>query len=294
MRCDLHLHSTASDGTDLPQDLPRLAREAELGAIALTDHDTTAGLAACAEAAAKHDLPFVPGIELSADPLLDRQTARATPPRRLGTLHILGYFIDPADEQLALVQGWLHEARQQRNPEMVERLNDLGMKLHYDEVIELAGGDVPATVVGRPHIAELLVRKGYVKSKHEAFARYLGEGGEAYIRKDRLSAEKAIEAIHHAGGLALLAHPVQLGLADHDALEHMVARLRDLGLDGIETHHSDHRPRDVERFAGLADRYELLTCGGSDYHGTRKTVKLDHARVPLDVYHQLREAYERR
>lgn len=298
MRCDLHLHSTASDGTDAPHDLPRLARDAGLSAMALTDHDTTAGLPAAAQAAAAHDLAFVPGIELSADPLLDRAAARAQPPRRLGTLHILGYFIRHDDEQLATVQQWLREARAQRNPEMIDRLNALGMKLDYEEVIALAGGPADGedgdTIIGRLHIAELLVRKGYVKSKHDAFRHYLGEGAKAYVRKDRLSAEKAIEAIHHAGGLALLAHPVQLGLPDHDALEHVVARLRDLGLDGIETHHSDHRPRDVERFTALAQRFELLTCGGSDYHGTRKAVRLGQSRVPLAVYDQLREAHERR
>lgn len=291
MHCDLHTHSTASDGTDAPGALPRLAKRAGLGAIALTDHDTTAGLAEFLAAAKKTKIKAVPGIELSADP----SVLYAEPQKvaRLGTLHILGYFIDPDAPHLAEIEARLREARAQRNPAMIARLNELGMKIDYDEVIEAAGGS-PASIVGRPHIGQVMMRKGYVKSIHEAFAKYIGQGGEAYVRKDRLSAKEAIRAIHEADGLAVLAHPVQLGMASADLLEHAVARLKALGIDGIEARHSDHEPRDTEQFIKLAQKLSLFTTGGSDYHGSRKTVTLGGQKVPMAVYEGLVQAHGRR
>ena len=284
--CDLHLHSAASDGTDAPADLPRLCRDAGLAAFALTDHDTTAGLEACARAARKLKIGFVPGIELSVNPDL-RGTGRPA-----GTLHLLGYGIDPENPGLARLTATLREARAQRNPRIVEKLNAQGVRLTYDEVTQLASrlaGGAADAVVGRPHIAQLLLQKGYVKSIHEAFTRYLGVGGAAYTRRDGLAADQAIAAIHDAGGLVSLAHPVQLRL-DASDLEHAVSRLTDLGLDAIETRHSDHAPADVQHYSQLARRFRLLTTGGSDYHGSRKPIALGDARVPLDRYQQLQQA----
>lgn len=290
MTCDLHMHSTASDGTDAPGDLPRLAKKAGLKAIALTDHDTTAGLSEFLAAAKKARIKAVPGIELSADPsILHAETDKVA---RLGTLHILGYFINPEAPHLAEIETRLREARAQRNPEMIERLKELGMSIDYEEVIEAAGG--AGAIVGRPHIGQVMMRKGYVKSIHEAFTRYIGQGGEAYVRKDRLSAEEAINAIHEADGLAVLAHPTQLGIDTAAKLEFAVATLKKLGLDGIETRHSDHDPRDTERFTKLAEKLGLLTTGGSDYHGSRKTVELGGQKVPLTVYEQLLNAHRQR
>jgi len=277
---DLHMHSTASDGSDAPEALPLLAKAAGLGAIALTDHDTTAGLRACAAACKKAKIIFVPGIELSADPAPVRPDGE---PR--GTLHLLGYFIDPDDPRLAEVQRRLVAAREQRNPQMVERLRDLGVDIHYDEVRRLAG----AGIVGRPHLAQVLLDKGYVRSIHEAFERYLGARGAAYIRKDRIGPAEAIDVIHGAGGLAALAHPVQLGL-DDDGLDHAVARLAGMGLDGLETRHSDHTADLVQKYAALARRRNLLTTGGSDYHGPRKAVKMGEAGVDRATFDTLRAA----
>lgn len=291
MGCDLHMHSTASDGTDRPEALPALARQAGLKAIALTDHDTTAGLEACAAAAKRTRIRFVPGIELSVDQSIEvHGSQRLDSP---AALHILGYFIG-ASGHLAKIQLQLSEARARRNPQMVAALIELGVKIDYDEVVKAAGGSGGPNVVGRPHIASVLVRKGYVKSIHEAFVRYLGVGGAAYVRKDRLSALEALEAIHAAGGLAVLAHPVQLGLSGPGDLEHVVARLKDLGLDGIETRHSDHSPADVEHFEQMAARFDLRTTGGSDYHGSRKAAGLGSPKVPLHVYERLHDAWSRR
>ncbi len=292
MYCDLHTHSTASDGTDAPEDLPTLAKQAGLSAIALTDHDTTAGLEAFLDAAKTARIKAVPGIELSADPAIlhpDTDPDSEQPPS-VGTLHILGYFIQPGAPHLAEVQTQLREARAQRNPQMIARLNELGMDIHYDEVIEAADGHI----IGRPHIGQVMMQKGYVKSIHEAFSRYLGGRGEAYVRKDRLSAEQAIQAIRDADGLAVLAHPTQLGLESASQLEHAVARLKTLGLDGIETRHSDHTPRDTESFTRLAKKIGLLTTGGSDYHGSRKTLTLGNPKIPYPVYEDLLEAHRQR
>ena len=294
MHCDLHTHSTASDGTDAPGDLPLLAKQAGLGAIALTDHDTTAGLAEFVDAAKKAKVKAVPGIELSADPsILHTEPDKVA---RLGTLHILGYFINPDAPHLAEIEARLREARAQRNPEMIAKLNELGMTIDYEEVIEAAGGQPSGGggIVGRPHIGQVMMQKGYVKSIHEAFARYIGQGGAAYVRKDRLSAKEAIHAIHEADGLAVLAHPIQLGIDSPAHLEHAIAKLKSLGLDGIETRHSDHEPRDTEQFNKLADQLGLLTTGGSDYHGSRKTVALGGQKVPLTVYENLLKTHRRR
>ncbi len=282
------MHSTASDGTDNPADLPRLCKAAGLSAFALTDHDTVAGVAACAAAAKKQKIDFVPGIELSVNPDVDNSGHRE------GTLHLLGLFVDPTHPWLGEITQTLAKARAQRNPEIIAKLNDQGVRIAYDEVVDLAG---PGATVGRPHIAQVLVKKGYVKSVHEAFAKYVGPGGAAYARRDLISAKQAIDGVHAAGGLALLAHPVQLHLPEEtrrgEALGHLVGRLKAQGLDGIETRHSDHAPADVARYEALADRLNLLTTGGSDYHGSRKSIALGAAAVPRAVYERLRDQAQR-
>jgi len=285
--CDLHVHSTASDGTTLPQDLPKLARAAGLAAMALTDHDTTDGLPACAAAAARIGLTFVPGIEISADP--GPPPGRpATSPMRLGTLHILGLFVAAGDAKLRQIRQRMRAARNSRNPAIVEKLNALGVGIDYAEVLDLARAE-GTQIIGRPHIAEVLMRRGYADSVTDAFARYLRQGAPAYVRRDRLAANDAIDAIHHAGGLAVMAHPVQLVAGDRDQLEQHVRRLKDSGLDGIETRHSDHTPQEVDFFEDLAKRYGLGTSGGSDFHGSRKSVALGSQRVPFTVFEGLVE-----
>jgi predicted metal-dependent phosphoesterase TrpH len=272
MTVDLHMHSTASDGTDDPAALARLAREAGLTAIALTDHDTTAGNAVCAAACAAAGVTFIPGIELSAERGKER-----------GAMHILGYFVGES-AMLSEVMADQLQARTSRNPQIIAMLNSLGVDITIDEVQAEADG-----TIGRPHIAAVLVRKGYCRSIQDAFNRYLGYGAAAYVRKDRLPPGRAIEAIHDAGGLAVLAHPIQLKAADEDELEHTIATLAKQGLDGLEVWHSDHRPSDVQHYRRLADRFDLLTTGGSDYHGRRKTIALGSADVPEGVIDAMRQ-----
>lgn len=284
--CDMHMHSTASDGTDAPQALPAIAKAHGLSAIALTDHDTTQGLAACAAACKELGVHFVPGIELSTDPRVVRH--EPLPAGRLGTLHILGLFVDPQNDRLIEIHEQMKETRLQRNPQIIEKLNELGVRVTYDEVIELAG-ELDTKIIGRPHIAQLLVRKGYVKSIADAFAKYIGEGKPAYARKNLLLPGDAIEAIHAAGGLAVLAHPCQLRCPDDEALAHAVAKLQDLHLDAIETLHRDHTPAQTTLYTQLAGKFNLLTSGGSDYHGTRKVQPMGSENVPLAVYEALRD-----
>ncbi len=262
------MHSTASDGTTPPEDLPALAAEAGLSAIALTDHDTTAGLATCAEAAAKVGLRFVPGIELSADP-----------GKPSGTMHILGYGVRDAAPDLTAITHRLHAARAERAPRIVGRLRELGVDITMDEVTELAG----RASIGRPHIAAVLLAKGYVKTVEHAFRRYIGQGGPAYFRKDQVDPADAISAIHGAGGLAVLAHPIQLRYEDDAELIATVSRLVDAGLNGVEVWHPDHRGDLVEQYARLAARFELIATGGSDFHGERKPNRLGASRVPAGV-----------
>ncbi|MCC6579396.1 MAG: PHP domain-containing protein [Phycisphaeraceae bacterium] len=290
MFCDLHMHSTASDGTVTPDELPAMAKAAGLSAIALTDHDTTAGLPACQAACETLGIAFVPGIELSVDPGV-RPGEEHDAPRR-GTLHILGLFIRHDDPGLKQIEHRMREARDSRNPAIVAKLQELGVSIDYREVLDLAK-EQGTEIIGRPHIAQVLIRKGYVKSVQDAFTRYIAQGKPAYVRRDRLPATEAIDAIHQAGGLAVFAHPVQLGLTDPDELEYFTARLRDLGLDAVEVLHSDHLPALVRQYTQMAQKLGLLTSGGSDYHGSRKPVDLGSQRVPFAMYEQLFQARRR-
>ena len=252
---DLHAHSTASDGTFAPAEVVRLAKEAGLSGMALTDHDTVAGLAEGSAEAGRLGLTFVPGIEISA-----------VSPIAGGTLHILGYCIAPQNAVLTEMTRQLIDARDNRNPRIIARLRELGIDITMDEALAQAQGGV----LGRPHIAAILVRKGVVKTIKQAFDEYLGQGGNAFFDKERLSPREAIGRIRQAGGLPVVAHPIQLRASNDAQLDRVVKDLVDLGLAGIEVVHSDHGAAEVERYGGLAERYHLLKTGGSDFHGANK------------------------
>ena len=272
---DLHCHSTASDGTLAPEDVVRLARDSNLSALALTDHDTIAGVAAAAAEAARLGVDFIPGIEISA-----------TYPSP-GTLHILGYGVDPKSPVLHDLTRQLLEGRDTRNPRIVARLQELGVAITMEEVEREASG----TVIGRPHIAAILQRKGYVSSIKEAFNKYLAEGGLAYFDKERLAPARALELIHQSGGVAVLAHPIQLRTENDAQLERVVKDLLDLGLGGVEVLHSDHDAAWVEKCTRLAERFGLIKTGGSDFHGRNKeSIRLGDAngrRVPREFFDKL-------
>lgn len=275
---DLHSHTTHSDGSATPFELIGQAREAGASAIAITDHDTVTGLGEGRAAAAELGIEFIDGIEISAE---------YSP----GTMHILGYFIDPTATNFNAVLAQLREARERRNPQIAEHLQALGFDIAYEEVERLAGNKV----VGRPHFARLLVERGYAASIQDAFNRFLGKGAAAYVEKARLSPAASVSLIHEAGGVAVLAHPYQLKLASVEDVERLIVELAALGLDGIEAIYSRHSQDERQAYARLAERHGLLVTGGSDYHGTYKPdLSIVRGKGDLAVPYELLDEIRRR
>jgi len=268
---DLHTHSNASDGALEPAEVIRLADQARLAAVALTDHDTIDGLAQARQAAAAYpDLRLVDGIEISAN-------------FPHATMHLLGLGIDLASPALADMLRTLQAARTERNPKIVARLAELGMKLEWEDVLAVARpGPDEGRIVGRLHIAEALRRRGYVSDTQQAFDRWIGVDRPAYVDKERLSPAEAIRGIRQAGGLAILAHPVHLQCANRLQLERVVRELMPHGLEGIEVYHSDHSDVQTRIYLDLARKLGLEVSGGSDFHGAAKPgVRLGNPRVPV-------------
>jgi predicted metal-dependent phosphoesterase TrpH len=276
---DLHTHSTASDGTLTPTELVELALRIGLEAMALTDHDTVDGVAEALAAAAGTHLLLVPGVELSAA-------------MEGGTLHIVGLFLDPACEELDAGLARVMTMRNDRNPRIVARLAELGLPVSTEEAAAASGTDV----VGRPHFAQVMVSKGYVRDVNEAFDRYLGRGGEAHVHKDRLEPAEAIRLIRAAGGVPILAHPDQTGLKG-DGLDALVEELKGMGLAGIEVFCSPYKTNMTHEYSRLARRHGLVRSGGTDFHGAPKPrIKLGRGFGSLFVHRDLlapiREAAE--
>jgi predicted metal-dependent phosphoesterase TrpH len=230
----------------------RLAAENGLSGIALTDHDTTDGVAEARAAAASVGIDFLPGIEVSC----------AHP--RPGTLHMLAYGFDPEHPAMRTLTRVLREARQVRAERIAERLGHAGVALTVADVVAGAGG------TGRPHFAKLLIDRGHARSTRDAFDRFLGGSGVAYVENNPLFAEQVIPLVRAAGGLCALAHPFQLRRATFAQLEAMVCELADQGMQGLETLHGSHTTEQVHQLTRLADRLDLIPTGGSDFHGTAK------------------------
>ena len=251
---DLHTHSTASDGTLSPGDVVRLAAEAGLSAVALTDHDTVAGVAEAAAAAAEAGIDFLTGMEVTA----------AFP--RPGTMHLLAYGFDVEHPALRRLTDRLGVARAERAEQIVRCLNRVGVDLSLAEVeAEAAGGSI-----GRPHVARVLIRRGYAVTTREAFDRFLGTRGSAWVDTAPLAAGAVIEHVRAAGGLVSAAHPRQLRRQTFGQLAALVEELAGQGMGGLETIHSTHDEATVHQLTRLADRHGLVATGGSDYHGPHK------------------------
>jgi predicted metal-dependent phosphoesterase TrpH len=253
---DLHSHTNESDGTFTPVELLDLAMERGIEALAISDHDTFAGFDQALPLAQSRGLDLVCGIELST----------RIPGSRVRTVHLLGYFLhQPPTADFREWLGELIEGRRDRNRRLIQSLHDQGIDIDLSEVEKLG-----RTLTGRPHFARLLIQKGYVKTFDEAFRRYLGELAPSYVERYAPYVPAAIERVIEAGGLPVLAHPVRLGFRDPEVEEKFIGELRDAGLRGIEVFHSDHRPADMQRYAGLARKYNLAVSGGSDFHGEVK------------------------
>jgi 3',5'-nucleoside bisphosphate phosphatase len=262
MFADLHLHTRFSDGTYTPPELAAQARAHGLAAIALTDHDTVEGCTPTALACEREGLEFIPGTELTAE--ADGKE-----------IHLIGYFIDTTNPRLLMETAQFQAARQERIREMVARLNRLQVPLLSEAVFALANCRSP----GRPHVGRALVEAGVCSNVDEAFDRFLKKHRPAWVPKFKISTGQAIELIHQAGGVAVMAHP---GLNRHDEV---IPRLVDEGLDGLECYHSKHSAQVSAHYLELAHQFRLLVTGGSDCHGLSKgqpligTIKLPYTYV---------------
>lgn len=283
---DLHVHSTASDGTLTPSEILALAVQLGLKAIAITDHDTLAGSAAAIAAGIPPSLEFLSGIEISA----------AAPAGYAidGSVHILGYGIDPAHPTLNELLHNLQRARQNRNPRIIARLNSLGMNLSLDELARIVGEATP----GRPHIAQLMVEKGLAESIEDAFNRFLAKNRPGYVEKFRVPMSDAIDAIGKAGGVAVLAHPYLNGLDDPAVFLDFLLTLKSMGLGGIEAIYPDHPRAATVEYCRLAKKYQLLITGGTDFHGgvtpgVRPGIGEGGFHVPYSLYERLIQHLEK-
>jgi hypothetical protein len=267
MPADLHIHSTASDGSLAPEEVVRQAGQAGLTAISLTDHDTVSGLAAALRAGAAAGLKVIPGIELNTDLAGD-------------DIHMLGYCLDTESEVLLRQIDDLRQAREDRARLIIAKLADLGMPLEYEDVRRIAG----RAAIGRPHIARALLSAGYSVGVTEAFERYLARGRPAYVPLHKLDPFLAIEIIRKANGIPVLAHP---GLARRDDL---VAAMVDRGMLGLEVYYPFHTSGDLARYRDLCQKYGLIMTGGTDYHGPGfKYPPLGTVTVPDETVARLQE-----
>jgi len=243
---DLHLHTTASDGRLSPTELIHLLASQGLKQVAISDHDTTEGLAEAFAAAEEFpDMRIIPAIELSTDIPGDE-------------VHMLGYFLRHEDEELQKILREFRMGRLERGRMMVEKLATLGINIEWERVQEIAGEGS----VGRPHIALAMVEKGYCKEPKDAFPEYLGRNGSAYVERSKMTPPEAVEMLIRFGAVPVLAHPAYL-----NDMETTIAELAEAGIVGLEVHYAQFSPETVQQLAGLADRYGLIPCGGSDYHG---------------------------
>jgi predicted metal-dependent phosphoesterase TrpH len=267
-RIDLHIHTTASDGVLSPAQVVRVALDKGLEAIAITDHDTTDGVDQAMAAARGERLEVIPGIELSAE-----EGARE--------VHVLGYYIDHQDQTLQERLAVLRRARRERAWKMVKKLENTGAPVSWERVLEIAGD---TSAFGRPHIAQALLERGYVGSVNEAFDRYIGLRGPAYVSRYKLTPAEGVKMITDAQGLPVLAHP--------RGQEDVVPALAALGLVGLEAYYPSYSEGERELLAKLADAHNLVATGGSDFHGyngVNAALSLGEVPVPLEALNRLRD-----
>lgn len=272
MRIDLHTHTTASDGLLSPEQLVEKARQAGVQVLAVCDHDSTEGVDAAAAAGKRSGVEVIPAVEINTD--VDQ-----------GEVHVLGYFLDHRQLWLQEFLRKLRDGRVNRARQMVEKLNALGIKIDFARVRELARG-----AIGRPHVAWAIVEAGAAKSVDEAFTRYIGRNGPAYVERLKVLPEEAVQVILRAGGIPVLAHP---GWGFHEPL---IPQLVAAGLEGLEAYYPDHTPAMQAHFLSLANQHTLLVTGGTDYHGEGFATKaaIGSQYVPPEVVEKLKERYARK
>ena len=269
MRIDLHTHTTASDGLLSPEQLVEKARQAGVQVLAVCDHDSTEGVDPAVAAGKRSGVEVIPAVEINTD--VDQ-----------GEVHVLGYFLDHRQLWLQEFLRKLRGGRVNRARQMVEKLNALGIKIDFARVRELARG-----AIGRPHVAWAIVEAGAAKSVDEAFTRYIGRNGPAYVERLKVLPEEAVRVILRAGGIPVLAHP---GWGFHEPL---IPQLVAAGLEGLEVYYPDHTPAMQAHFLSLANQHGLLVTGGTDYHGEGFATKaaIGSQYVPPEVVEKLKERY---
>ncbi len=269
MTTDLHSHTTASDGVFTPAQLLALAHERGITALAITDHDTTDGLAPAQTAAKPLGITVVPGIELSAETEED------------GSIDMLGYFIDMTDEAFQKRLVDFRENRYHRGRAMVRKLNELGLSLTFEQV-EAESKDAPIT---RPHVGRAMVKAGYVDTLQDAFDQYLANDAPAYVGRERMSPEEAVELIRSAGGVAVMAHPGRVKTG-----ETVLRRLAAFGVDGVELYHPNNDETVRAYISAIAAEHNLITTGGSDFHkpSADGSIRLGTYNPPADALDRLR------
>ena len=248
---DLHLHTTHSDGNLSPTELVDLCACKGLKVIAVSDHDSTEGIDEALAAAKPRGIEVIPAIELSAD----------VPNNEI---HMLGYFVDTTDHEFQDTLAKFRDGRKDRAREMVDRLNDLDIHITWEQVQRIADG----AAVGRPHIAQAMVERGYVQYNKDAFDRYLGRNGLAYIQRPRLKPEEAVQMLLRNGALPAMAHPLYYERTDIPALEKTIADLKEAGMVGLEVHYGEFSSDEIEMLKSIAQKFDLVPCGGSDYHAS--------------------------
>ena len=267
-KVDLHIHSTASDGRLSPADIVRHSAEQGLSVIAITDHDTANGIAtALITAKAFPGLKVIPGVELSTDV-----------PH--GEVHVLGYFIDYADREFQVTLEGLRNSRFHRAQGMIAKLKNLGIHIDWERVQEIAGDGS----IGRPHIAQAMLERGYIASIKEAFTKYISRDGPAYVEREKMTPVEAVELVLKVNGLPVLAHPFTT-----NNLEIMIVELKTAGLIGIEAYYDGYTTDEINGLVSFAEKYGLIATGGSDYHGLEATneTMIGGVDVPMESVERL-------
>jgi predicted metal-dependent phosphoesterase TrpH len=265
MFIDLHTHTTCSDGTLSPEALVQCAKEKNLKAIAITDHDSVEGNERAIREGVSVGVEVIPGVELSAQ-------------CEEGSMHILGLFVDSRSHSITEATAFLQKKRRERNISIIETLEAMGMPIKKEPFLH-------NTYLGRPHIARTMVKAGYCTTLDEAFEKYLKRGAPAYVEREKLSEQETLTSITKAGGMPVLAHPVTVF-----DVEKTVERLCGLGLKGIEVFYPTHTDEDVARFTSIARQHGLFMTGGSDYHGSHKPhIDLGCMKVPYNLLERMKE-----
>ena len=266
MEADLHLHTTASDGRLTPTEIVERAASMGISVIAITDHDCIHGIPDALAAGNNSQVTVIPGVEIDTDTLQSE-------------VHILGYFIDHRHSGLLSILDELRASRLDRGRKIVTRLAEMDVNIDWERVLQLASGGT----VGRPHIAQAMLEQGYISTLKEAFVKYIARGGPAHVERQKLTAPEAVAAILEADGLPFLAHPADIG-----NLETFVRDLKAAGIVGLEVYYGTYTADKIARLRELADKYDLIPSGGSDYHGLDQTIGSEMGRTDIP-----RESLER-